>query len=152
MQEHDRELAAALDADGVIEEFEAVWLAQARDVGIPSAQRINPGEIARLMPHVMLLEVEPEGNNTHFRTRLVGARHRSLMQDLKPGDLLDDCDGPHTERLRIAAATGKPVYWRDDSEFSVAIGDFPFAADGQTVDRIVSVVVGGPEKRRFFFG
>ena len=64
--------------DGVIQEFEQVWLAQAEGASIPSAQQISPGQIAGLMPHLMLLEVVPDSAEPHFRTRLIGAAHRQV--------------------------------------------------------------------------
>ena len=136
--------------DGVIQEFEQVWLAQAEGASIPSAQQISPGQIAGLMPHLMLLEVVPDSAEPHFRTRLIGAAHRQVAQKLRAGDLLDEFDADHADRARIAASTGKSVYWSSNDGVGVSVGDFPFASDGHTVDRVVSVVVGGDKRRQFF--
>ena len=105
--------------DGVIQEFEQVWLAQAEGASIPSAQQISPGQIAGLMPHLMLLEVVPDSAEPHFRTRLIGAAHRQVAQKLRAGDLLDEFDADHADRARIAASTGKPVYWSSNDGVGV---------------------------------
>ncbi len=134
--------AKVVNADGVIKEFEQVWQAEAAARGIPSAQAIDPTAFARLMPHMMLLEVVSGEGEQRFRTRLVGAEHREVARGLHAGDILDEIDAQHAERARVAAMTGRPVFWRAASDERVSIGDFPFAADGRTVDRVVSIVHG----------
>jgi len=103
------------------------------------------------MPHLMLLEAVEAEAGAGFRARLVGAEHQQVAARMHAGDLLDEIDADHAERVRRAVATGKPVYWRGEGETPVAMGDFPFASDGRHVDRVVSVVV-GCGKRRFYFG
>lgn len=138
------------EADSVIEEFEQVWRAQSDGKSIPSAQSIDPGEIARLMPHLMLLEVVSGGIRPHFRTRLVGAEHREAAGVLHAGDILDEIDREHAERAREAAATGRPVYWRAEKAAGAAACEFPFASDGENVDRVISVIVCNVKKGGFF--
>lgn len=139
-----------VEHENVIRQFEEIWRARAGDAAAPAVQAIGANEIAKIMPHLMLLEVEPVGNASTFRTRLVGAAHKTVCAEIQPGDLLDHVDHDHAERLRVAASTGQPVYWRDADDGSVSIGDFPFSTDGQTVDRIVSVVAGAAPRRSFF--
>ena len=145
----------AIDVDAVepsvIQEFESVWRSQWDGKRIPSAQYIDPSAIARLMPHLMVLEVCGEASAGPLKTRLVGSAHRKIADSLHAGDILDEVDAAHADRARQAATTGQPVYWRTDGDLSTDIGAFPFAADGKTVDRIVSIVVGPPPKRRFAF-
>jgi hypothetical protein len=133
----------------VIKEFEALWLRQAGESELPCAQSVAPGEIAGLMPHLMLLEASGAAGE-QFRTRPVGAQHRYVEKAVQAGDILDDVDAPHAERVKIAAKTRRPVYWRSGDDDGIEIGDFPFSSDGVTVDRVVSVASGG--KRPFAFG
>lgn len=134
---------------GVIKEFESLWLRQAGETDLPSAQSVLPSEIAGLMPHLMLLEVDGS-DDPRYRTRLVGAQHRYVERAVHAGDILNDVDVSHTERVKIAAKTRRPVFWRSGEEGGIEVGDFPFSTDGVRVDRIVSVAAGG--KRRIDFG
>lgn len=133
----------------VIKEFEALWLREAGETELPCAQSLAPGEIAGIMPHLMLLEAD-EAEQPRFRTRLVGAQHRYVEKAVHAGDILDDVDAPHAERVQIAAKTRRPVIWRSGEEGGIEIGDFPFSSDGVKVDRVVSIALGG--KRRIDFG
>jgi len=126
----------------VIKEFEALWLRQGGETELPCAQSLAPGEIAGLMPHLMLLEADA-AQGERFRTRLVGAQHRYVEKGVHAGDMLDDVDASHAERVKIAGKTRRPVYWRSGENDGIEIGDFPFSSDGVTVDRIVSVATGG---------
>jgi hypothetical protein len=126
----------------VIKEFEALWLRQGGETELPCAQSLAPGEIAGLMPHLMLLEADA-AQGERFRTRLVGAQHRYVEKGIHAGDMLDDVDASHAERVKIAAKTRRPVYWRSGENNGIEIGDFPFSSDGVTVERIVSVATGG---------
>ena len=51
----------------VIKEFEALWLRQGGETELPCAQSLAPGEIAGLMPHLMLLEADA-AQGERFRT------------------------------------------------------------------------------------
>jgi hypothetical protein len=126
----------------VIKEFEALWLRQGGETELPCAQSLAPGGIAGLMPHLMLLKADA-AQGEPFRTRLVGAQHRYVAKGVHAGDMLDDVDASHAERVKIAAKTRRLVYWRSGENDGIAIGDCPFSSDGVTVDRIVSVVTGG---------
>ena len=139
-------------ASNVIQEFEGVWRAQCAEGRIPSAQDIEPSSIARLMPHLMVLEVCNAQGAAHMKTRLVGSAHRQVAASLHAGEILDDVDAAHAERARHAASTGQPVYWRTEGESATDVCVFPFSADGKTVDRVVSIVIGQPQRRRFDFG
>lgn len=120
--------------DGLIKEFWDAWQAQADGAPAPSNPAIDPSAMARLTPHLMVLDAAPEG----LRARLVGARHQQIVDACHAGALLEGFDKDHAERARVAVKTRKPVYWRADS--ATAVGDFPFASDGKNVDRVVSVV------------
>lgn len=135
-------------AKGVIEEFAELWQARSADAAIPSAQTINPCEIARLMPHLMLLEVVDGAEQAQFRARLVGSEHRNAVDAVHAGQILDEIDAEHARRARDAAETGKPVVWRAGVDEKLTIGNFPFAADGQKVDRVVSIVAGARKRAR----
>lgn len=140
----------SVDAGSVIYEFEQVWRARANGQAIPSAQSIDPSAIARLMPHLMLLEVVSGGVRPHFRTRLVGAEHRDAAGALHAGDILDDIDREHARHAREAAMTGRPVYWKSESCGGSEVCDFPFASDGRNVDRVIAVVACAEKRSRFF--
>lgn len=139
--------AAALP-EGVIEEFMEAWRDQATGSAIPTSPAIPPSAIARLTPHLMVLEATVDGGPGRFRSKLVGAEHLRLARACRAGDMLDRADAEHAERARVAAATGRPVRWRAGSDTGPAYADFPFASDGRTVDRIVAVVAAANSNRR----
>lgn len=120
--------------DGLIKEFWDAWQAQAEGAPVPASPGIDPAAMARLTPHLMLLEAAPEG----LRARLVGARHQEVASVCHAGALLEGVDKDHAARARVAIETGRPVCWRADG--AVSVGDFPFASDGRNVDRVLSIV------------
>ena len=124
------------DSADILKEFDAFWRARAKREEIPTAPSIEASEIGRLMPHLMLLEVVTVDGDLRFRTCMVGDNYRPGDETCYAGKLLDEIDADHAERALEAAETGQPVYWRADG---AAAADFPFASDGRTVDRVISV-------------
>lgn len=129
--------------EGMIKEFMDAWRVQAQAGPIPSAPRIDPSAMARLAPHLMVLEASLSAGPGSFRARLVGVRHQDVSTVCHAGALLDRVDIAHAERARIAAETRQPVCWRAAGQRQATVGDFPYASDGVNVDRIVSVVAVG---------
>ncbi len=80
-----------------IKEFEALWLRQGGETELPCAQSLALGEIAGLIPHLMLLEAHA-AQGERFRTRLVGAQHRCVEKVIHAGYILDDVDACYADR------------------------------------------------------
>ena len=108
----------------------------------------NHGRLGKIAG-LMLLEADG-AQGERFRTRLFGAQYRYVEKVVHAGDMLDDVDAPHAERVKIAAKTRRPIYWRSGENNGIEIGDFPFSSNAVTIDRIVSVASGG--KPAFAFG
>ena len=146
----DESFLATCD-DGIRELF-SFWRGKCRAGRLPSRRDINPAELARLLPNIMLIDVITPG--PRFRYRLVGTgevRHRGIdptgktLDEAYSGLDGDYCDGNY----RYVARSGKHLY--DTSPEPTARGNLadievlfvPLASDGKTVDTImVHSVVG----------
>ena len=121
----------------------AYWLEKKGDRRAPGRVDIDPLEIVRLLPHVIMIDVER--SPPRFRYRLVGTEIvKQLGRDLT-GRYLDQLE--HNPRIDAIAAEyarvaswGAPIcatweYTRDDGRFiryeRLAL---PLSSDGKTVD------------------
>lgn len=140
------------DCNDGIREFFLLWESKCRAGRLPSRSDINPAEMARLLPNIMLIDVIPPG--PQFRYRLVGTgevRHRGIdptgktLEEAYSGLDSDYCDGNY----RYVATSGKHLF--DTSPEPTAKGNLadvqavfvPLAGDGKTVDTIMVYSVVG---------
>ncbi len=134
------------DCDDGIRELFLLWESKCRSDRLPSQSDINPAEIVRLLPSIMLIDVILPG--PQFRYRLVGTdevRHRGFdptgktFEEAYSGLDGDYCDGNY----RYVATSGKHLF--DTSPGTTAMGNLadvqtlfvPLAGDGKTVDTIM---------------
>jgi len=119
--------------------------------GLPGRQHVDPAAMARLLPHVFLIDVERAP--LRFRYRLVGTAYIELMGRDLTGCYLDEVhptfDGEVREHYRAVAEQRQPVYRRGQVMFAVEARRFlgmeriitPLARDGATVDMVLGGIV-----------
>lgn len=134
------------DCDDRIREFFFLWKSKCCWDRLPSRSDINPAEMVRLLPNIMLMDVIPPG--PQFRYRLVGTGkvgHRGFdptgktLEEAYFGLDGDYCDGNYS----YVATSGKHLF--DTSPEPTAMGNLadvqalfvPLADDGKTVDTIM---------------
>jgi len=140
--------------DEGIRELFFLWQGKCRAGRLPSRRDINPGELAHLLPNIMLVDVIRPG--PRFSYRLVGTgevRHRGFdptgktLEEAYSGLDGGYCDGNY----RYVATSGKHLY--DTSPEPTSMGNMadiealfvPLAGDGESVDTVmVYSVVGMP--------
>lgn len=113
---------------------------------LPGRHDIDPAEMKKYLPNIMLLDVEHPG--PRFRYRLVGTGEVGNRGKDPTGMYLEEaysgadggyCDGNY----RYVAETGKPLF--DNTPEPTTLGNManveviflPLAADGKTVDKVL---------------
>ncbi len=132
--------------DETIKEFYFLWQSKCRAGRLPSRRDIDPAEMVRLLPYIMLIDVIRPGPK--FKYRLVGTgevNHRGFdptgktLEEAYSGLDGDYCDGNY----RYVATSGKHLF--DTSPERTNMGNMadvqvlfvPLAGDGKTVDMIM---------------
>lgn len=131
--------------------FEAYWTLHANDTVIPPRSRINPAEIAGVLPWLMVLEVLRFHSTTEFRYRLAGTGCTDLFGIDYTGKMLGDNLTPEGAAIRrqefarvleegrpIISATNLPIQAKDF--IKVYRGVFPVTASGSGTDQIFVVI------------
>jgi len=128
-------------------QFLAFWRARAA-ARLPRRREIDPLEIARLLPRVLLLDVEADD----FRFSLVGEEIAARYGQIKGRSLRELMSGPELELTldehRLCVSTRLPVY-SQNSVHSASPGDrqiyqrllTPFAGDGDAVTCLAGIMV-----------
>lgn len=134
------------DCDDGIRELFHLWKSKCAADRLPSRRDIDPKEMLRLLPNIMLIDVVRPG--PRFRYGLVGTgevAHRGVdptgkwLEEAYSGLDGGYCDGNY----RYVATSGKHLY--DTSPEPTALGNLadvqalflPLARDGKTVDTII---------------
>jgi hypothetical protein len=133
-----------------LKQLEAYWRAKKGDRRAPARADLDPIEIPALMPHLLLLDVEPASRRLRFR--LMGtAVTNGLGRDLT-GRYLDELPLNKTQRAMYAeykrvVESGEPACstW----EYSRADGRhvrferlvLPLSSDGETIDMLLGGIV-----------
>lgn len=134
------------DCDDRVKEIFRLWKGKCSPGCLPSRRDIDPKEMVRLLPNVMLIDVVQPG--PRFRYSLVGTgevAHRGIdptgkwLEEAYSGLDGGYCDGNY----RYVAKTGKHLY--DSSPEPTAMGNLadvqalflPLASDGKAVDSIM---------------
>lgn len=129
----------------------AYWHSIAPSGRLPGRQHFDPAEVPRLLPHLWLIDVEPDPRR--FRWRLIGTEAQGGKLRLRPGDLLEDhLDSAELARARAVLeavlespapswARGRPVMPHAPSVISLERLILPLARDGTTVDMLLGATV-----------
>ena len=126
----------------------AYWSSKLAGRPMPSRSDIDPVEIPKLLPWIMLVDVDDGGAN--FRYRLVGSEIASLVgAALKGKSVGSAVSGPYTEWLlgvyRTAVERKKPVFSQSELGFGsrglkrvVSRLMLPLSSDGVSVSMILN--------------
>jgi hypothetical protein len=127
-------------------QFLAFWRAKAA-TGLPRRRQIDPLEIARLLPRVLLLDVEADD----FRFSLVGEEIAARYGQIKGRSLRELMSGSDLELTleehRQCVSRRLPVYSQNSVQ-SASLGDrqvyqrllTPFAGDGDAVTCLAGIM------------
>ncbi len=132
--------------------FFVYWQSKAPPGRLPGRQHIDPLEIPRLLRHIALYDVVRQDGDFRFRFRLVGTGLAEALGADNTGRFIDEImpaeayPALHATYSQLARQ-GTPQYWQRNLPF--ANRDFlavqrlalPLAADGNTVDMIMSYYV-----------
>lgn len=133
---------------------------QSKTVGsmLPGRHDIDPTEMKKYLPSIMLVDIEHPG--PRFRYRLVGTGEVNHRGKDPTGMYLEDAysgvDGGYCDsNYRYVAETGKHLFDTTpepttfDNMAKVEVIFLPLASDGQTVDKVLvfSVVELAPDER-----
>lgn len=120
---------------------------------LPGRRDFDPMAVARLLPHVMLIDVE--GRPPRFRYRLVGTRMVEALGAELTGQWLDEAHSqggrytPQFPAYERVALEGQPEWRRGKPHFAGYIDKctemervfLPLAANGRDVDMILAIAV-----------
>lgn len=117
---------------------------------LPGRQHLDPLEIVDLLPHVTMIDVQPEP--FRLRYRLVGTRYVEALGREITGQWVDEAHARRNdkflERCREVAESGVPSWrwgrpnlWENDTVAGVENLMMPLAADGISVDVLFMVSV-----------
>jgi hypothetical protein len=148
--------SAFIDTDRVtsqrVTEFRTYWRHKGGEGGLPLRVAIDPAQIPRLLPYLVIAEIER--SPFRVRYRLVGTRAAQANGSDFTNRYLDECgfavEPLLTECYRRLIKTRAPVFayyewhkrdWghRAGSVGASETGFFPLSSDGATVDLAISV-------------
>jgi len=140
------------DADQIesalIRELYLYWHSKCRGGAIPRRADIDPVDIPKLMPNLLIADIEQHPFRVKYRlvgTKIVEATGFEFTGRYLDEIVLPDDEGPFMECYRLACDSRLPVTtrirWRLDHE---TIGEYdicilPLSDDGQTVNKAVSI-------------
>lgn len=134
----------------ILRQLEAYWRTKKGERRAPARADLDPIEVPTLMPHLLLLDVEPGSHRVRFR--LMGtAVTNGLGRDLT-GRYLDELPLNRTQRAmheqyRRVAETAEPAcstweYTREDGRhLCLERLVLPLSSDGVTIDMLLGGVV-----------
>lgn len=129
------------------------WESKAPDGALPGRQHIDPIEMKSFLPHLVLLDVERDGERLRYRHRVVGTVMCDVMDTELTGSYFGDEErlAPHRARLDELVHTGRPYYHYSSltapqrEYISIHRVALPLASDGSNVDMILVCLVAEPE-------
>lgn len=144
---------AAAAADPRFREFFAYWERKAPPGRLPGREHIDPAEIPRLLPGIVLYDVVRDGRALRFRWRLVGTSVVNAAGADHTGQFVDEVILDPAQRAALQKALAEVVrtraaqFWRTPlnypgREFVVLERlALPLASDGETVDLVIAYYV-----------
>jgi hypothetical protein len=136
----------------IVREFATYWKAKCTGNAAPKRSAIDPLEIRRLLPYLVIVALEPAPFRVRYR--LVGTRVVESHGADFTNRYLDECgfliERELIESYRRVAAEGAPVYlyfewmredWPHDHGRSGAneSGFFPLSSDGAAIDMAINI-------------
>jgi hypothetical protein len=132
----------------LIQQFHRHWLRLCTDGRLPARDAIDPANFKRLMPNIILAEIER--NPLRVRYRLCGTRVTEFCGNLT-GRYLDQIDGDMwstaawMQQYQTVVSEGRPTFVQDwlmgksGARHLYQTGIWPLATDGNMVDRCIAV-------------
>src|SRR5688572_25636978 len=132
-----------------VQELHLYWQGLRQDDRLPSRADIEPADIRHLLPHLLLVDLEP----TPFRVRyrVCGTRVAEICGDVT-GRYLDELDGGSAwspaefqRQYQIVSQRRTPVFARQwilsryDTPYPCFIGIWPLVRDGSDVEMCVAI-------------
>ncbi len=140
----------AVCRSSAIATFHDYWRTLCVGDRLPSREAIDPAEIKGLLPHLLIVDIEPSPLRVRYRlvgTAVVGSSRRDIT-----GHYLDELRFDHPDEratfeagYRLLLKSRAPVFgrvvWPARSDFVLTYESaiFPLAADGRTIDKAVAV-------------
>lgn len=138
----------------LIREMLAYWQGKAVGGRLPKPSGIDPTEIPKLIPSLVICDLEEAP--FRVRIRLAGTRQVEVIGREVTGRYVDEMDlpeGPFIHRIFTRARdTAAPVfgfyYWtfREDTPGASEFGLFPLSEDGRRVHRVIGIDEFFPEE------
>jgi hypothetical protein len=142
------DLALSEIGSDLIQRFHRHWLQMSAHGRLPSRADIDPSNFKRMLPNVILADVERDPFRVRYR--LCGTRVVEFCGNLT-GRYLDEMTGDrwstaaYITQYQIAATDGRPVFSFDwmtgtsGARHSFQTGIWPLASDGRTADMCIAV-------------
>ncbi len=137
--------------DPLLQRLYTYWASKRRAGQLPGRADIDPLDIPKLLPFVLLVDVERDGDGPKFRYRLLGTMLFDSMGQDATGMLVEEAFPEHHAREINAVycrvvESGEPHYWayavpmpeRQHIRYQRLV--CPLASDGITIDALVGVV------------
>lgn len=147
--ESRHDLALSEISSDLIQHFHRHWLQICGHGRLPSRADIDPSNFKRILPHVILADIEHDPFRVRYR--LCGTRVAEFCGNLT-GRYLDEVGGSDLwsaaaclRQYQIAASDGRPVFSFDWMRGTLGAphpfhtGIWPLASDGRTVDMCIAV-------------
>lgn len=133
--------------DPMMVELYDYWAARRRPCQLPGRRDIDPVDLGRQLPNMMLIDVL--GPPLRFRYRLVGTQVVAASAEDRTGAFFDAVEFFHknpvvVEQYRQVCDTGEPNLslepfrnYINDTTYEVERLILPLATDGETVDMLI---------------
>jgi hypothetical protein len=132
-----------------IQKFHLYWEGLRQGDRLPSRGHIEPADIKHLLPHILLVDIEPAPFRVRYR--VCGTRVAEVCGDVT-GRYLDELDGGSVwspedfqQQYKMAFQNRAPVFGRQwilsryETPYPCFIGIWPLAKNGHDVDMCVAI-------------
>lgn len=145
---------------GAIRQLFEYWQSKCRDGRPPRRADIEPTEIPKLMPSVLIVDIERDPFRVRYRlvgTRIVDATGFEFTGRYLDEISLPDDEGPVLESYELCSESKVPVLsrmtWHLDED---TVGEYdacflPLSDDGETVNKVLSMECYDDVERAFTF-
>jgi hypothetical protein len=151
-----------LPADAFEPEFAELlryWESKRQGERLPARTDIDPLDLSRLLPHLLLFDVVRGDGGVRFKFRVAGTAFSAMIGRDVTGIYLDELGPPDRvaaviSGLSAIVETGRPCFLagrptlRSDQVTSVKRLGVPLASDGPAVDMILAVWLVQPHQAR----